>query len=335
MNAADLARLLNIPELPSCLNQVDKYLIESVGKANPHIKDPAVRLIKSGGKRLRPFLVIAAAKSQGGKIDDAVIRTCAAIELVHIGTIIHDDIIDKSDMRWGVPSINSHEGASHALVIGDYFLSLSAHVANSVSREVADVIAVAAMEICDGQSLETAEEYNLKRSIDSYMSAINKKTASLTSAACKVGGICAELNSSQIGALAKYGEFFGVSFQLIDDLLDFISTSEILGKPVGNDVKEGVYTLPLLLAFQKSAGKDLRKQLENGEIDHKSVVQTLSSLDVFEETIQEIVRNGAVASRTIKELGSNEVIEGLAKLPSAYLDWALQKTNYRSNVATS
>jgi geranylgeranyl pyrophosphate synthase len=144
MKTAELANLLSIPELPSYLEQVDHLLVESIDNASLSIKEPALRLINGGGKRLRPFLVIAAAKSQGGEIDETILRACVAIELIHLGTIVHDDIIDDADIRWGVSTINKKEGVSHAITVGDYLLALSAYIATSVSNEVANALAMAA-----------------------------------------------------------------------------------------------------------------------------------------------------------------------------------------------
>jgi heptaprenyl diphosphate synthase len=326
ITTADLANLLDFPELPKHLKQVEEVLIKALTVNNSSLMEPSLRLIKNGGKRLRPFFVLAAAKSQGKEINKDVILASAAVELVHIGTIVHDDIIDNADIRWGVPTINSKEGTSQAIVIGDYLLSLSASIAASVSAEVAGAIAAATMHVCDGQIQETSDEYNINRSLDSYMTSIRDKTAALTSAACRVGALCAGLSDMQVKALAEYGEWFGMSFQIIDDLLDFLSTSEAMGKPVGNDIKEGVYTLPLLLALQKPAGKELRSLLSTSpeEINYEKIVKTLKEEGAFEETIKKIRTYNSKAANTISQLGTNSITLGLAKLPSSYLSWALR-----------
>jgi geranylgeranyl pyrophosphate synthase len=324
MNPSELARLLTIPELSSYLGKIDRQLIDSVSGAAPTIKRSALQLIQGGGKRLRPVLIIAAAKSQGGEIDESVLKACAAIELVHLSTLVHDDIIDDADIRWGVPTVSSEEGMAHAIVVGDYLLALSAYVAASVSNEAARTIARAAMEVCDGQSQETADVRNVDRTIDAYLDSIRKKTASLTAAACTVGALCAGLPKEQVDAFTKYGESFGIAFQLIDDLLDFLSTPEAIGKPVGNDVREGVYTLPVLLALQKPSGGQLRERLKSGDVDHKKLVAALRTEGVFDETIAEIKRYNARAARSLSKLPKSAVADGLVQFPSAYADAVLK-----------
>lgn len=326
METVALARLLHIPELPLYLEQVDQLLIESISGASPTIKESALRLIQGGGKRLRPILVIAVAKSQGGEIDKNVLGACAAIELVHLSTLVHDDIMDGADIRWGVPTVNKTEGMNQAIVVGDYLLALSAHVAASVSNDVAQTITAATMEICDGQSLETADTRNVNRSIDSYLTATRKKTASLMAAACKVGALCAGLSKEQVNAFTKFGESFGTAFQLIDDLLDFLSTPEAIGKPVGNDVREGVYTLPILLALQKPSGEMLRDWLTSGNVDHEKLVEALMVEGVFEETIREVKKHNARAARSLNKFNTNAATAGFSRFPPAYLDSVLKKT---------
>lgn len=325
MNIAELAGLLDIPELPTYLERVDHLLIDSVGSAAPTIKKSALRLIRGGGKRLRPVLVIAVAKSQGGEIDDAVINACAAIELVHLSTLVHDDIMDNAAIRWGVPTINEQEGMGHAIVVGDYLLALSACVAASISSDIATAIAEATMEVCNGQSQETADVRNRSRSIDAYMTAIRKKTASLMSVACKVGALCAGLSEEQVAAFTEFGESLGISYQLIDDLLDFLSTPEAIGKPVGNDVKEGVYTLPMLLAFQKSSGDTLRGWLKNDNVDSEKLVALLRSEGVFEETVNEIKKYNERAANSLSALHTETVVAGLSRFPAVYLSAVLDK----------
>lgn len=319
-----LATLLNIPELPSDLAQVNELLIDSVSTAAPTIKKSPLHLIRGGGKRLRPTLVIAAAKSQGGEIDEKVLKACAAIELVHLSTLVHDDIMDNADIRWGVPTINKTMGVGHAIVVGDYLLSLSAYVASTVSGDVANVIAGAAMEVCNGQSQETADVHNVDRSIDAYLDSIRKKTASLMAAACKVGALCAGLPKERVDAFTEFGESFGIAYQLADDLLDFLSTPEKMGKPTGNDVREGVYTLPILLALQKPTGKKLRDWLTSGDVNQAKLVAALGAEGVFDETIAEIKKYNVRAALCLSKLKQNAATEALAQFPSAYLDSVLE-----------
>lgn len=328
MKLEELAKLLSIPELPNYIDRTEKAIYDILTVNNSNLHDPSLRLIQGGGKRLRPFFVIAAASSSGGGIDDDVIACCAAIELVHIGTLVHDDIIDDAEMRWGTPTVNAKEGINNAILVGDYLLALASAEAATVSKEVAYIIAATIAEMCDGQSQETSDNYNVDRSIESYRKTIYKKTAALTSAACRIGAICAGLPDKQIEALAKYGEAFGMAFQITDDLLDILSTPEAMGKPVGNDIKEGVYTLPILLALQGEQRDEVSSWL--GEIprsrpSQKKMVETLRNSGVIDETLKEIQKYNDLAETSLLDLKENGVVKGLGRLPDAYLGWALKK----------
>lgn len=327
MKLEELARLLQVPELPAHVAAAEKAIEHTIAIDNPTLYEASLRLVQAGGKRLRPFFVIAAASSQGGKVDDNVIAGCVAVELAHIGTLVHDDVIDEAQVRRGAPTVNAKEGVNSAILVGDYLLALASAEAVGVNKEVARIVASTVAEMCDGQSQETTDKYNIERSIDSYLAVIYKKTAALTSAACRIGAICAGLPSKQIEALAAYGKAFGMAFQLADDLLDFISTSEAMGKPVGNDVKEGVYTLPLLLALEDERGDTVRSLLkkDHTKSSQKKLVEILGGIGAFEETLKEIKKYNDEAEASLLELGQTNVVKGLAKLPGAYLEWALQR----------
>lgn len=328
MKIDDLAKLLGIPELPANIQQVDTALQSLVTTDNSSLREPSLRLVRSEGKRLRPCFVIAAALAQGSKVGNDVITCATAIELVHIGTLVHDDIIDDAELRWGVRTTNAQEGVNHAILVGDYLLALASAQAASVSKEVAYIVATTIAELCDGQSQETADNYNVERSMEAYLETIRNKTAALTSAACRVGAVCANLPHEQVEALAKYGEAFGMAFQITDDLLDFLSTSEAMGKPVGNDIKEGVYTLPVLLALQTEYRDDLRKWLgknPDSKAQQEGIIETLRRSGVFVATLEEIQKYNEIAAASLSGLEKSKVVVGLASLPDVYLSWALKK----------
>jgi heptaprenyl diphosphate synthase len=330
----ELAKLLKIPELPTYIGRAEKAIDNILTVSNSSLHDPSSRLIKGGGKRLRPFFVIAAASIQGGNVGDDVIASCAAIELAHIGTLVHDDIIDDAEVRWGIPTVNAKEGISSAILVGDYLLALASAEAATVSKEVAYIVASTVAEMCDGQSQETNDNYNVERSIKSYLGTIYKKTAVLTSAACRIGAICAGLPDQQVEALTKYGEAFGMAFQITDDLLDFLSTTEAMGKPVGNDIKEGVYTMPLLLALQGEDQGEVRSWLgknPSSQPKQNKIVETLLQSGAFGATLKEIQKYNNIAAVSVRKLGKNDVVEGLARLPEAYLNWALKKQTVLSH----
>lgn len=324
MDNAELAKLLDVPKLTDHIKQLDKVLRDLPQSATPSLRSPTSRLLARSGKRLRPTMVITAASQSGKQIDASVIAAASAIELIHIASLVHDDIIDASDARWGIPTISKQEGVDSAILVGDYLVALAGVQAASVNSRVAREVAEAFAKMCDGQSLELSDTNNLDRTTDSYFKCIAAKTAALFAASCRVGGLCAGLSDKDIDALGQYGESFGMAFQLTDDLLDLLSTSDDLGKPVGNDIKEGVYTLPVLLGLQSSSNKKLRAILSQKSPNTKSIIELLSKEDSIAQTVAEIDRYNAKAISSLQNITNHGSLKGLRELPNSYKQQALK-----------
>jgi geranylgeranyl pyrophosphate synthase len=329
MRVNELGEVLNFSDLPQYIGRVNKILLSSVATNVPFIQLPAARIISSGGKRLRAALVIAAASLNDSLPDHPTLNSAAAIELVHVGSIVHDDIIDRSEIRWGKKTINSNEGVNAGIVIGDYLLGLAVSMGASIGQEVALVVSASITDLCEGQMIEMSDQFNLARKIESYNQAIDGKTASLFAAAARIGGICGGYREQEVSALFNYGKYFGRSFQLIDDLLDILGDPVALGKPVGNDIKEGVYTLPLLVGLQGKSSKQIKALLNKHrflDTDLRRLGQILTADGSIAQTITEIKKNNRLSSQALGELKQNRATKGLSRLPSAYLYWALTKT---------
>jgi heptaprenyl diphosphate synthase/octaprenyl-diphosphate synthase len=326
MSTLDLKNLLGIPGFKKYLQQINTALKVSLEDADPIIRDAALRHALAPSKRLRPALLIAVVQAMGKPINKKVITACAAIELAHISSLIHDDIIDNADSRHGIPTVNSQEGVDQAIIVGDYVLAKACTVAAQLSAEAAQIVATAIARICDGQSREVADQYNLDRDGESMLRSIRGKTAELFAAACRIGGLCAGLPANQRDALATYGEQFGMAFQLIDDVLDFTSTDELLGKSVGNDVVEGVYTMPVLLALHGPRQEEVREALS----EHKRPTPAFTTLLIEEyaigQTLEVTKRCNTLAVTALEPLRKQKGrdLSSLHRLPSAYLDWSLQ-----------
>ena len=332
MESEIYAKILNISELPDYLNQVENRIIEAISGANSHIKKPINRLLEGLNKPKRAFLVIAAAQSQGGVVDDTVISCAAAIELANMGVSVHDDIMDNADKRWGVSSVNAKEGVGQALLVGDYLLALAIDQARAHSSEASKVIIDSITTMVNGQSQETADRYNIDRSVDSYLDSIRMKTCSLTAAACRLGGLCAELDQEKIDSLSAYGESVGMMFQLLDDLLDLLSTEEFFGKPVDSDVREGIYTFPVLLALKgqrKNHIKAMLKELPRGRTAPPELLNLLRSSGSIQDTIQEIRSQNDNAAKALINFETNKIVDGLSRLPADSFDLALEKLAVR------
>ena len=204
----------------------------------------------AGGKRLRPVLtVLAAQHRRQPDATDEVVLGGVACELVHLGSLYHDDVMDEAEMRRTVESVNARWGNLRAILAGDFLLARASEIAASLGTEVAGLLARTIGRLCEGQIAELRHAYDPSRPVDAYVESIGGKTASLFSAACRIGGIVAELPPAEIEALTAFGHAYGMVFQVADDVLDLTATEEELGKPAGHDLVEGVYTLPVILTL--------------------------------------------------------------------------------------
>ena len=232
--------------------RVEKALVASVTTNDVYMTEIASHLISAGGKRLRPVFVIAGSQVGNDLVatDDAIAGAISC-ELVHLGSLYHDDVMDESDMRRGVETVNAKWGNLQAILAGDFLLAKASEIAASLGTEVAALLARTIGHLCEGQIEELRHTYNVERTVDSYLDSIDGKTAALYSTAARIGGLVAGHDRAVVDALTAYG----MVFQIVDDVLDLTATDEELGKPAGNDMKEGVYTLPVLHTLVKG-GKD-------------------------------------------------------------------------------
>ncbi len=331
MNPADLAALLGLPDLGTGLAAVEDALGRAIVVERDEIEVPARRVVLGGGKRLRPALSLACAAAASGRgdavvTDPNVVAGATAVELVQAGSLVHDDIMDEADERRGVPTINAVEGPNQALLIGDFLLARAGQLAAGVSQQVAAFLATAIADLCIGQSAEVATIFDPDRSISAYESSIAGKTAALFRSACEIGAASAHAGDEAVKALGAYGTEFGMAFQIIDDVLDLVSTSEALGKPVGNDIREGVYSLPVLLTLAGPEGEALRSRLgtvpTEEDVAHAlTLVRSSPGVDAALTTARE---HNARAVDALDRLPASDVATGLARLPGAYLDWVLE-----------
>jgi geranylgeranyl pyrophosphate synthase len=320
MSSFNVAAILDIPELPVYLEQVEKRIIEALASDNEHLNKSISHLLQVRGKRLRPSLVIAAATSQGGNVDDKVLASCASVELLHLASLVHDDIIDESATRWNIPTISAEEGSGQAILVGDYLLAKAYQEAAAVSAEAAQVIAATIADLTDGQVRELADKFNLKRTEESYLKSIHGKTAALFAASCRLGGLCAGSSKKVVDSLSTYGENFGMAFQLIDDALDFVSSPKLLGKPVGNDIAEGVYTMPLFVALAGPNRERVKTALQPGKASGTKLTELLLQAESISHTLHAARNYVIAADESLKQVGDKLALQ---RLPQAYLSWSL------------
>lgn len=255
-----ISPLLGLPTMDADRQRVEKALLEAVKTPDAYLTEIASHLISAGGKRLRPVMTIVASRvgNDGPAIEDAV-QGGISCELVHLGSLYHDDVMDEATTRRGVETVNAKWGNLQAILAGDFLLARASEIAASLGTEVAGLLARTIGRLCEGQIEELRHTYDVNRPVDSYLESIDGKTASLYSTAARIGGIVAGHDRPMVDMLTSYGTAYGMVFQIVDDVLDLTATDEELGKPAGHDMEEGVYTLPVLhtLAAGGSAAKEL------------------------------------------------------------------------------
>ena len=326
LSPAGLAALFGIADLPDRLAAVDERIAAALGDDGALLGPASVRVATSGGKRLRPLFTIVAAAT-GGVFDQRVVDAAAAVELVQVGSLVHDDILDEAATRRGRPTINAVEGVNHAVLAGDYILARAAELAAGVSREAAQLVAVSLGDLCEGQVLEMRDAFDPDRSVDSHLASVRAKTAALFECACRLGAQTAGLAEENTQALARFGDGFGMAFQVLDDVLDLIGDEARLGKPTGNDIASGVYTLPVLAALRGPAGPELRRTLAGsgaGAAEVTRAIELVRQSGTIAEALAAADRYSDEARRAVAHLNQTTVGEGLGLFPRIYSTWALE-----------
>ena len=290
---------------------VDIELEESLGTIDPSsLCEASAHLIKAGGKKMRPALVVLSCEAVGGKNEDAF-KTAAAVELIHTFSLIHDDIMDKDDMRRGKPSVHAIWGEPMAILAGDTIFSkafesiLETNTENVQPKRIMHAMSAAVdacVKLCEGQALDIGFEGKLDVKEDEYLNMIYKKTAALISAATKAGALIGGGTEEQIDALAEYGRLIGMAFQIQDDYLDVVSDAEEIGKPVGSDIVKGKMTLMVVHALSKASDEDKERLIFILNQNDESLVN--DAIALFEKYGSiEYTRNIALGNvKTAKEL---------------------------------
>ncbi len=237
------------------MGRLEELLSDSVTSADPNLSEVAMHLIKAGGKRIRPTLAIAAAAAGNAPIDDSVLLSGVAVELVHLASLYHDDVMDEATTRRNSPSVNSRWGNLVAIVAGDFLLARAAGIAARLGQPVAELLADTLARLCEGQILEVNTAFKVDRTQEQYLAAISGKTASLMATSCKIGALASSLDEGIASKLEQVGYLFGMVYQIRDDILDIVGTRDELGKPPAQDLVEGIYTLPTIFALERQSAK--------------------------------------------------------------------------------
>jgi heptaprenyl diphosphate synthase len=275
-------------------------------------------LFAAGGKRIRPALVLLAAKI--GTYDlERLVPAAVAVELTHAATLVHDDVIDRATVRRGRPTVAASLGDEPAIVVGDYYFAKAyEQAANTQTPEVVTILAEAVMKICAGEVRQQAIRHHYDVTLDEYMPRIEAKTATLLAACCDIGALLGGLTEGDRAHLRDYGRLLGLAFQIADDVLDYTGTEDEVGKPIGHDVAEGFATLPLMLAMEEPAiaGK-LAPLLRSGhELSQAQAQQVVELVRASQGTQRAIERAQSLASDARRELASIDAGEAAKTLSS-------------------
>jgi heptaprenyl diphosphate synthase len=299
------------------ITRLEACLRESVLGDDPFLNEVASHLIEAGGKRLRPALALTAASLAETGVSRETLLGGVSVELVHLASLYHDDVMDEATRRRSVDSVNARWGNLVAIVAGDFLLARSAEIAASLGPEVAGLLAATLARLCQGQVAEVRAAFQIDRDEKDYLGAIANKTAALMSTACRVGALTAELDRTQVDDVTAFGEYFGMVFQIRDDVLDVIATEEELGKTPGQDLSEGIYTLPVQRALQDRVhGPRLRDLLGKPLTEHeRDTARALVAASPGITDASDMAREFAqLAADAASRLGDNPVVEAFSTL---------------------
>ena len=322
-----VSELINICQ--GDLETINSIIIEKLGSKVPLIHEIASYLILSGGKRLRPLLTSCSFRLFEKNTIENInhIGLAAAVEFIHAATLLHDDVIDESKKRRGNLSVNEVWGNKTSLLVGDFLFSRAFQLmAKYGNTAVLKLLSDTSVIISEGEMLELSNDKDPTINEDIYYDVINGKTASLFSAACQVGGISAQGSDRELEYLKSFGANFGMSFQLIDDAIDYSSSNIVLGKNIGDDFKEGKVTLPIILAYLRSnkAEKDFWKKtivhLKQEKDDFHHAINIIKKYDCIEDTIDRARHFANVAIDSLGSFKDNNYKIGLINLIQSSLN---------------
>ncbi len=305
------------------LLSINTLILEKLDSSVPLIQEIGKYLILSGGKRLRPLLTTSSFHILNNKSTNKInhVGLAAAVEFIHAATLLHDDVVDLSKDRRGKLTANEVWGNKTSVLVGDFLFSRSFQLMTKYGNmETLKILSDTSVIISEGEVLEISNDKNLEMNEDTYFKIINGKTASLFSAACQVGGISGDAKYNEHQALKSFGTNFGMTFQLIDDAIDYSSNSETMGKNVGDDFKEGKITLPIILAYGRS-NKEEKQFLQNviskpseDETNFNTTKKLLIKYKCIEDTLIRANHFADVAVDSLSIFNNNEYKSTLIKL---------------------
>lgn len=309
------------------LDRVNARVAQAAAVSYPVVADLLSDIVQAGGKRLRPLLLLLAGRAYDYAANlDRLIIAAAGVELLHTASLIHDDTVDRAALRRGKPTLNSMLSSGAVILIGDYLFAQSAMLAAATdSTRVVTVFASTLGDICDGQLMEIFDAQRLDQTREEYERRVYGKTASLFAGSAEMGAILGHAPESHIQALRRFGSDLGTAFQIVDDVLDVTGATGDLGKPAGNDLRQGTVTLPTIfyLAGRSAASREWReieaivggRTSDNGAVD--DAVRSIRSSGAVERAIAvagEYVERAKATAALVPEAETRELLVELADL---------------------
>jgi len=312
---ATINRLVEV-STPDML-RVNTEILARTGSEVTMIPEVANHLISSGGKRLRPMLTLAMAKLTG-YAGDGHIKLAAAVEFMHTATLLHDDVVDESEMRRGKLAARMLWGNEASVLVGDFLLGQAFKMMVEVgSIRALEILSTAAAVIAEGEVMQLGVAKNTATTEDEYLAVIRAKTAELFAAACEVGPVLTNRPKAEAAACRSFGMNLGIAFQLVDDALDYGGKSAKLGKNVGDDFREGKITLPVVLSFRRGSETERDfwiRTLEHGKVadsDIETAVGLMTKHRALEDTIKRAQHYGAIARDALALFPASEMKQAL------------------------
>ncbi|MGO2514379.1 octaprenyl diphosphate synthase [Marinomonas polaris] len=305
--------------------QVNDYIVSQLSSDIPLIEQIGYYIISNGGKRLRPLLVLLAAKASAEldkpKLDQAI-QMATIIEFIHTSTLLHDDVVDESDMRRGKKTANEEWGNAPSVLVGDFLYSRAFQIMVEVgSMQCMSVLAKTTNIIAEGEVQQLINCGDPDTTEESYLKVIQYKTAKLFEGAALCGAVIAGASTEHQEALRHFGMYVGTAFQLIDDVMDYTSTAEEMGKSVGDDLAEGKPTLPLIFTMKhgpKDAVERVRQAILTGGLDQlESIINDVQNCGAIEYTQQKAQEQADLAIRSIAPLPESDYKKALVALANA------------------
>ncbi len=272
-------------EMPE-MNGVDSKIRQLALSHSTPVRELIEYVLTGSGKRVRPLLVVLSASfylSEG----DAVIEVASAAELIHLASLVHDDVVDNGEIRRGYPTLYKHSNSNVAVLIGDMLFAHALELLDKHSHfGVTRVISKAISMMCEGELEQINSTFDVEKSEKEYLEQVRKKTGALMGACCEAGGMLSEMPENEVKQLRKFGESLGCAFQIVDDIFDFIADTEELGKPVGLDIQQGIITLPLIHLFNNQTYGSFTKRFFSNKVMGPSLIKQIKGLVVKEGCIE-------------------------------------------------